>query len=180
MTQITHAPIIAASFGRAVAIATLMSTALLVSPLTPARADPAVTPSIQLAQNAPAKTMSAPAKEATSAKSETLEQRITNLHAALRITPDEDSKWNPVAQAMRDNASSMDKLAAEKRAVAPQNMTALDDLMTYQEFAQNHVDGLKNLTSAFKTLYNSMPDSQKKIADQAFRNFGRGKVASRG
>jgi hypothetical protein len=30
------------------------------------------------------------------------------------------------------------------------------------------VDGLKNLISSFETLYNSMPDAQKKIADQVF------------
>jgi hypothetical protein len=74
---------------------------------------------------------------------------------------------------MRDNAANMEKLVAEKRQQAPQSMTAVDDLNTYQEFAQAHVDGLKNLTSAFSSLYGSMSDQQKKNADQVFANFRR-------
>jgi protein CpxP len=63
----------------------------------------------------------------------------------------------------------------------PQNMTAVDDLKMYQKFAQAHVDGLKNLISSFETLYNSMPDAQKKIADQVFkRTSGRSGAPSRG
>jgi periplasmic protein CpxP/Spy len=85
-----------------------------------------------------------------------------------------------VAQAMRETVANIEKLVAEKRTQAPQNMTALDDLMTYQKFAQAHVDGLKNLTAAFKSLYDSMPDVQKKNADQVFRNFSREKAPSRG
>lgn len=178
MSSHTHKSDISSAVARTIAIAALMGATFLAGALTPARADPAPTPLLQLAQNAPAKTMAA--AEATSDKGETVEQRITNLHAALKITPAEDAKWNSVAQAMRENASDMEKLVAEKRKEAPQNMTALDDLMTYQQFAQAHVDGLKNLTSAFKSLYNSMPDGQRKNADQVFQNFGREGAASRG
>ena len=59
-------------------------------------------------------------------------------------------------------------------------MTALDDLMTYQKFAQAHVEGLKKLIAAFSTLYQSMPDAQKKIADQVFQNSGHEKIAAHG
>ena len=52
----------------------------------------------------------------------------------------------------------------------PQNMTAVDDLKTYQKFAQAHVDGLKNLLSHFEAFYAAMPDAQKKIADEVFRS----------
>ena len=34
------------------------------------------------------------------------------------------------------------------------------------------MDGLKTLTSAFKSLYDSMPADQKKNADQVFMTFG--------
>jgi periplasmic protein CpxP/Spy len=163
---------------RTVAMAALMGTTFLASPLTPARADPAANPPLQLAQNTPQKTPVA--TQATSDKAETVEARIASLHAELKITPDEDTKWNGVAQAMRENVANLEKLVAEKRTQAPQNMTALDDLMTYQKFAQAHVDGLKNLTAAFKSLYDSMPDVQKKNADQVFRNFSRENAPSRG
>jgi len=100
---------------------------------------------------------------------ETVEQRITKLHADLKITAAEEPKWAMVAQAMRDNAAAMESLVATKRAQAGQDMTALDDLMTYQTFAQAHVDGLKKLTVAFKSLYESMSDADKKNADAVFQ-----------
>lgn len=122
-----------------------------------------------LAQNASSKPPAAAA--ATSSKPETVESRITKLKVALKITPDENAKWDAVAQAMRDNASAMDKLVQEKRAKMA-NMTAVEDLKTYQDFTQAHLDGLKNLGSAFASLYDAMPDAQKKNADQVFMNFG--------
>jgi protein CpxP len=159
-----HSPTITAPFARTVAIAALMGATFLTSPLATTRA---------LAQAA-----ASVAATATETKGETVEQRITNLHTALKITPDEESQWNGVAQAMRENAAAMDKLVATKRTTPPQNITAVDDLKTYQQFAQAHVDGLKNLTSAFSTLYNAMPDAQKKIADQVFLSSGHGTAAS--
>lgn len=157
------------------AMTALMGATILAMPLGVARADEASGAPMQLAQNGTASSASgkhAAAKDATSSKPESVEERITSLHAALKITPDEEANWNAVAQAMRDNAANMQKLIADKKAQAPQNMSAVDDLKTYQEFAQAHVDGLKNLTSSFETLYDSMPDQQKKVADQVFRNFG--------
>jgi periplasmic protein CpxP/Spy len=58
-------------------------------------------------------------------------------------------------------------------------MSAVEDLKTYQKFAQAHVDGLKNLISAFGTLYDAMPDAQKKIADKVFLMSGRDPTQSR-
>jgi hypothetical protein len=47
-------------------------------------------------------------------------------------------------------------------------MTAVEDLQTYSQFAQEHVDHLKKLTSVFETLYNAMPSEQRKVADEVF------------
>jgi periplasmic protein CpxP/Spy len=55
----------------------------------------------------------------------------------------------------------------------------VQDLQSYQQFAQAHVDGLKNLTAAFSTLYDAMPDAQKKVADQVFQTSGHGPAASK-
>ena len=119
------------------------------------------------------------AAAATSNKPHTVEQRITMLKSALKITPEQEPKWDKVATAMRENAASMDKLVKEKQAKA-QSITAVDDLKTYQDFTQAHLDGLKNLTSAFESLYNSMSADQKKNADQVFHNFGPRKSAQQG
>ena len=76
-------------------------------------------------------------------KGETVEARITKLHGDLKITRDEQSTWDAVAQAMRDNAANMEKLVAAKRSQAAQSLTAVDDLINYQDFAQTHLTGLK-------------------------------------
>jgi periplasmic protein CpxP/Spy len=166
MSSFTHPIAMTALLARSVAIATLMSATMLASPFTAARADTAANAAIQLAQAAAPQNPAAAG--ATETKGETVEQRIKDLHTALKITPDQDSKWNEVAQDMRENAAAMDKLIAANRKTPAKNMTAVEDLKMYQKFAQAHVDGLKNLISSFDKLYAGMPDAQKKIADEVF------------
>ena len=161
---------------RSVAIAALLGATMLTTPFSAARADSAITGSIPKAQPA------GPEKQATVAtetKGETVEQRITDLHAALKITPNQEAQWKMVAQDMRENAAAMDKLIAETRATPPQDITAVTDLQMYQKFAQAHVDGLKNLLSHFKALYAAMPDVQKKVADAVFASTRRAANASK-
>ena len=158
------------SFSRTITISTLMGAAMLASPLTVMAADSATQASPQPAQATMPKNQAAsPTPEATR---ETVEQRITTLHASLEITPAEETNWSGVAKAMRGNAAAMDKLVAEKSAKGQAEMTAVEDLKTYEKFAQAHVQGLKTLTASFETLYNAMPDAQKKNADEVFENFG--------
>jgi periplasmic protein CpxP/Spy len=180
-----------APFARSFAVAALMGATMLASPWTAARADTIGNAATQLAQaaapsNAPSAT---PATEpqgssqgsmsstqdkaeaaagATQGKSETVDERITSLHAALKITPAEEAKWNAVAQAMRENAAAIDKVATEAQAKPPQTTTAMEDLRLYQRFAEAHANGLKNLISSFNSLYNAMPEAQKKNADSVF------------
>jgi periplasmic protein CpxP/Spy len=155
---------------RSIAIAALLGATMLTIPLTAARADTVTSPAIQLAQ---ATVQNVAAAGTAETKTETVEQRIADLHAALNITPAQDSSWNAVAQAMRENATAMDKLVAAKESTPSQNMTAVEDLKSYQELAQAHVDGLKNLISSFSTLYDSMSATQKKNADEVFNASGR-------
>ena len=110
---------------------------------------------------------------------ETVEQRIKALKVALKITPDQESKWEGVATAMRENAAAMDKLVKEKQGKMA-SLNAIDDLKTYQEFSQVRLDGLKNLISSFKTLYDAMPADQKKNADHVFDSYGPPKSAQQG
>jgi hypothetical protein len=166
MSVLSNPIALPAAFTRTIAIAALMGATMLTSPLTAARADGVINAPIQLAQATPPQHK--PIAKASHTKGETVEQRIATLHAELKITPDEQTAWNGVAQAMRDNAAAMQKLVAERTAQGSQDMTAVDDLKDYQKFAQAHVDGLANLATAFETLYNSMPDAQKKVADKVF------------
>lgn len=156
-----------ATFTRSAAVAALLGATMLAGPLSAA---PATTAPLQLAQSTASQ--SPPAAGATEIKPETVEQRITSLHTALQITPNEEANWTGVAQAMRDNAATMEKLAADKADQASQGMTAMDDLKVYEKFARAHVAGLKTLRASFDKLYTAMPDAQKKVADGVFQNFG--------
>jgi len=169
MSRSIHPTTNAAPLTVSVAIAALLGATFLVSPIVSARAESVTHAPMRLVQA----DKSQAAADTAATKAETLDERIASLHSALKITADEESKWNDVAQAMRDNAATMQKLVAEKAALAKQGMTAVDDLNTYQKFAQAHVDGLRNLSASFETLYGSMPDAQKKIADQVFQDSGR-------
>jgi protein CpxP len=157
-----------APFVRSVAIAALMGATMLATPISAARAEQAAVPHTQAAA------------AATETKGESVEQRITSLHAALKITAAQEAQWNAVAQAMRENAANMDKLVAANRTTPPQSMSAVDDLKSYEKFAQAHVDGLKNLIASFEKLYTAMPDAQKKVADGVFNTAHGGTAASRG
>jgi len=160
MSALSRPTILSSPFLRTLAISALMSTTMLASPLVAHAADTSV------------QAQSSTAKTATDTKGETVEARITKLHADLQITPDEQSKWDIVAQTMRDNAASMEQLVATKRSQAPESLTAVDDLTNYQDFAQTHLTGLQHLTTAFKSLYDAMPDAQKANADKVFLSFG--------
>jgi hypothetical protein len=149
MTASSHR--IASPPRRSLAIAALIGAALLAVPQTHARAE----------------SSRSPARDA-----ETVEARITALHADLQITSAEETDWNGVAEAMRQNAAAMEKLGADRTEATPESLTAVGDLEAYEKFAQAHVDGLKNLIASFVTLYGTMPDPQKKIADEVFASFG--------
>jgi Ni/Co efflux regulator RcnB len=155
---------VAATTLRAAALAALFGAASLLAPLQSARA--------QTAENAPPQHTAPIATKAHWTRHETIDQRIASLHESLKITPDEETQWADVAQTMRDNEATVQKLAADARTTPVENATAVDDLKAYQKFAQAHVDGLAKMTASFETLYTAMPDPQKKIADQVFANFG--------
>jgi periplasmic protein CpxP/Spy len=163
MPSFTSPIAISVPFARSVAITALIGATMLAAPLTAARADSVTKAPIQLAQ-----AQSPAAKGATQGEGQTVEQRITDLHTALKITPDQETQWKGVAGDMRENAAAMDKLIASTKATPPK--TAVDDLKTYQNFTQAHLDGLKNLLSHFEALYAAMPDAQKKVADDVFRS----------
>ena len=161
MSAFTYPIAISRPSTRSVAIAALLGATLLAGPLA---AQPTTTAAATTTQHGVA--------TVTDSRPETVEQRITSLHTALKITAGEEANWNGVAQAMRENSVAMDALVTARNTEAADSMTALQDLDAYAKFAQAHVDGLKNLSAAFATLYNSMPAAQKKVADQVFQDSG--------
>ena len=99
---------------------------------------------------------------------ERVEHRITELHAQLRITPAERQQWDQFAEVMRENARDMDQ-ALIQRSQQFQSMNALQNMQSYEQIAEAHARHLQKLVPAFENLYNTMPDQQKRLADQVFR-----------
>lgn len=98
-----------------------------------------------------------------------VEQRIEQLHSELKITAAQSQQWDAYAQVMRDNAHSTDA-AIRDRAQKLQSLNADDAMKSYASLAQLHADNMQKLATAFSTLYASLSDDQKAIADQLFRN----------
>lgn len=99
-----------------------------------------------------------------------VERRIQDLHTRLKITPDQEAQWKQVADVMRQNAAAVEA-AIKERAQNAKSMNAMDNLRSYETIAQAHQEGMQRLIPAFQTLYDSMPDAQKKNADEVFRGF---------
>ena len=96
------------------------------------------------------------------------ELRIKEMHAKLKITSAQEEQWAKVAQAMLDDAKTMDALT-QIRVDHAKDMTAVDDLKSFGEIADAYANGIKKMTPVFTDLYASMSDAQKKEADAFFR-----------
>lgn len=142
----------------------LASAALAVSLALPAAA---------LAQSnttsPPPSAAAAPTSNAVSGPAEQrVEEHIRQLHAQLRITPAEQPQWDQFAEVMRQNARAMDQEFAERRQQFP-TMNALQNMQSYEKIAETHAQHLQRLVPAFETLYNAMPEQQKRLTDRVFR-----------
>ena len=97
------------------------------------------------------------------------ELRIKDLHSKLKITSEQEGKWNKVAETMLSDAKTMDALT-QIRIDHDKDMTAVDDLKSYSAIAEAHANGIKTLIPVFEALYVSMSDTQKKEADILFHD----------
>jgi protein CpxP len=99
----------------------------------------------------------------------TIDQRITDLHDKLQISAPQRSQWDQFAGVMRDNAKNMDQTFQTRVQMMP-TMTAAENMQSYAKISEQHAQDMQKLVVAFQTLYNSMSDSQKRTADQVFRD----------
>jgi periplasmic protein CpxP/Spy len=99
---------------------------------------------------------------------ERVESRIKELHAQLHITPAEQPQWEQFAQVMRENAREMDQGFMQRAQQFP-TMSAVQNMQSYEQIAEEHTKRVQKLIPAFENLYNAMPDQQKQLADQVFR-----------
>jgi hypothetical protein len=97
------------------------------------------------------------------------ERLFARLQDQLKITPEQEAQWKPVADVMRENAKTLHDLHVAKMAKVD-NQTAIEDLASYRELAEAHYQAAKRLEEAFGTFYASLPPDQQKLADTVFRD----------
>ena len=165
--------------------ASLTTSALVIAALSlPIAAIAQVSPGNTPAQagatdTAPATTASPSAKATSSSKTATkggehrsspdqVEQRITQLHSELQITPAEQPQWDRFAAVMRANATNTNKAYVD-RANKIATMSAADIMSSYAALSAQHSQDLQNLAITFQALYSAMTPDQQKVADQVFR-----------
>jgi len=86
---------------------------------------------------------------------------------SLRSRRTKKSVWSHVSQVMLDNASAIDG-AVKNRTGMAKDMTAIDDLRSYQAIVEAHAEGIKKLVIAFKPLYKRCRRRKQKHADAVF------------
>jgi protein CpxP len=94
-----------------------------------------------------------------------VEGRIAFMKAELKITPAQETQWQPVAAAMRENAKTLDQTittARQKR----DTMDAVERLELREQFAKLRADNDARLLAAFKPLYANLSSEQQQIANQ--------------
>ena len=99
------------------------------------------------------------------APSQRVEGRIAYLKAELKITDAQAPQFDRVAQAMRDNAKDMDQAFAQSRSNKG-SQNAVERLEMRSRFAALRAQGSQRYLDAFKPLYASLSDDQKKTADE--------------
>lgn len=102
-----------------------------------------------------------------------VEGRIAYLKAELKITPEQEALWSPLAQAMRESAAASGKLRAELRENRGKPQTAAERFELRARLAEAHAKSTAIFTAAFKPLYDGMSDDQRKSADALFEPHAR-------
>ena len=143
------------------------SAGQLVAQVAPAPTAPGVstpvpvTPGQQVQQpgNLPARTPAGPA--------ERVETRISDLHEKLHITPAQEPQFKACADVMRSNAQAMQALLQQE--VKDAEATAVNVLRSYERLTATHAEAMNKFVPIFETLYMSLSEEQKKVADKIFQ-----------
>lgn len=98
-----------------------------------------------------------------------IDQQITDLHARLLISPAQQPQWDRFSDVMRENARDTDQ-TFQRRVQAMSTMTAPENMQSYAQVTSEYAQHMQNLVPSFQALYETMSDSQKRIADQVFRD----------
>jgi len=91
--------------------------------------------------------------------------RIAFFKAELKITPAQETQWQQVETAMRENAKNLDQTVTTARQNST-TMGAVQRLELREQFAKVRADNDARLLAAFKPLYASLSPEQQQMANQ--------------
>src|SRR5260370_3677457 len=94
-----------------------------------------------------------------------IEGRIAYMKAELKISDAQAPQFERVAQAMRDNAKSVDQAMQQMRGNRDQPQNAVERLEARSQFASLRAQFSQRFLDAFKPLYASLSDDHQKAAD---------------
>jgi hypothetical protein len=161
----------------ATAIVALGAISAVAAP--PGASDPTATPSTMAPAGGTAAPMAPAGSQAQAQPNEQaansgqmearIDQRISDLQGKLQISAAQKPQWDHFTQIMRENAREMDKIF-QARIQGMDNMNAEQNMKSYASIAQHHAQDVERLVPAFDALYAKMSESQKKTADQVFRD----------
>jgi protein CpxP len=122
---------------------------------------------VAVAQNAPAPAAST-APQATPHRhhGNHIEGRIAFLRTELKITDAQQAQWDKVAAALRSNSEAMHQAFDAMRANRDAPKSAVQQLEASAQVATLRAQGSQRFLDAFKPLYASLSDDQKKTADE--------------
>ena len=101
-----------------------------------------------------------------------IDGRIAYLKAELKITSAQEPQFDRVAQAMREDAAARDQAMQKMRGNRDQPRNAVERLEARQQFAAERAQQSQRFLDAFKPLYASLSDDQKKAADEMLNRHG--------
>jgi periplasmic protein CpxP/Spy len=124
---------------------------------------------------APAATAPAQAPQQRPMRPSHVEGRIAYLKAELKITPAQESAFDKVAAAMRQNDAERRQAFEQFRArrQTPQSETALQRLEGEARFSAMRAQETDRFLAAFRPLYDGLSPDQKKLADDMYSFHGR-------
>jgi len=99
-----------------------------------------------------------------------IDGRLAYAKAELKITGAQEPIWNSYAAAARDNANSM--LAHCTAMMSLHGASALglpDRLDQHEQLMTAHLEAVRAMNKALKSLYAALSDGQKHAADELFR-----------
>lgn len=105
-----------------------------------------------------------------------IDGRVAYVKAELHVTPAQESQWDKVAQAMRQNDTERRQAFQQMLASRGMPETALQRLERKARFSAMRAQQTDRFLAAFRPLYDGMSDTQKQTANDLFapHHFGHG------